>query len=86
MVLTQFKDLAAYLLNRNIMLFILLLCVLTIFVLLYLFLTWNFNYWTKQGVPGPKPTVLIGSFPGVFTQKENIVYDIDRIYKLDTYI
>lgn len=60
---------------------ILILSAVIVIACLYIFLTWNFNYWTKQGVPGPKPTILVGNFPGAFRQKESIVYEIDKIYK-----
>uniref|UniRef100_T1JMA8 Cytochrome P450 n=1 Tax=Strigamia maritima TaxID=126957 RepID=T1JMA8_STRMM len=28
----------------------------------YIYVTWNFDYWKKQGVPGEKPYLLIGTF------------------------
>lgn len=56
----------------------LILCTL---VILYVYLVWNFNYWKKRRVPGPKPTTLMGSFPGTFFQKKHIVDEIDEIYK-----
>lgn len=56
----------------------LILCVL---VILYAYLVWNFNYWKKRRVPGPKPVTLMGSFPGTFFQKKHIVDEIHEIYK-----
>ncbi|XP_073831658.1 probable cytochrome P450 28d1 [Musca autumnalis] len=50
-------------------------------VLLYIFLAWNFNYWKKRGVNGPKPRPFLGNFPSVFTQKRHIACDIQEIYE-----
>ncbi|XP_037707984.1 probable cytochrome P450 28d1 [Drosophila subpulchrella] len=49
--------------------------------LIYIFLTWNFNYWKKRGIPSAKSWPFVGSFPSIFTQKRNVVYDIDEIYE-----
>lgn len=56
----------------------LILCTLLV---LYVYLVWNFNYWKKRRVPGPKPVTLMGSFPGTFFQKKHIVDELDEIYK-----
>ncbi|XP_037935752.1 probable cytochrome P450 28d1 [Teleopsis dalmanni] len=50
-------------------------------VLIYVFLTWNFDYWKKRGVRGPKPTPLLGSFPSLFTQKQHFANDLNDIYR-----
>lgn len=50
-------------------------------VLVYVFFTWNFDYWKKRGLEGPKPTPLIGSFPGMFSSKTHFVDDYDNIYR-----
>lgn len=55
--------------------------VLSLFAIINIYLTWNFNYWTKRGVPGPKPLPLFGSFKGSFLQKVNQLDEIDKIYK-----
>ncbi|XP_061394730.1 probable cytochrome P450 28a5 [Musca vetustissima] len=51
------------------------------FILLYIFLVWNFDYWKKRGVTGPKPRPFLGNFPSVFTQKSHISCDIREIYE-----
>lgn len=64
------------------MLFVIaLIAVTSAVVLFYRYFTWNSNHWTKQGVPGPKPTFLIGSFPGEVYQTKHMIYEVDRIYK-----
>ncbi|KAH8297953.1 hypothetical protein KR018_002762 [Drosophila ironensis] len=49
--------------------------------LVYVFLTWNFDYWKKRGIQSAKSWPFVGSFPSVFTQKRNMVYDVDEIYE-----
>lgn len=58
-----------------------LIAISLIVILLYIYLTWNYNYWKHRGVPGPKPTILVGSFAGSFRQKVNVLYEIDKIYR-----
>ncbi|XP_055850889.1 probable cytochrome P450 28d1 [Episyrphus balteatus] len=48
--------------------------------LIYLFLTWNFKYWTDRGVKGPKPKPLFGSLPNMIKHKRHIIYDMQEIY------
>jgi hypothetical protein len=48
--------------------------------LLYIYLTWNFDYWSKLGVSSAKTRVLLGSLPNMILRKENLTYDFDRIY------
>jgi cytochrome P450 family 28 len=50
-------------------------------LILYLYLTWNFDFWQKQGVPSAKAQVLFGSLPNVLFQKEHMKYDVDKIYE-----
>lgn len=49
--------------------------------LVYIFLVWNFSYWTKRGIKTVKSWPFIGSFPSVFTQKQHVTYDILDIYR-----
>lgn len=49
-------------------------------VVVYLVLTWNFNCWKKAGINGPKPRILAGNLPNMWTQKQHIFYDIKKIY------
>ncbi|KAH8377623.1 hypothetical protein KR093_006320 [Drosophila rubida] len=54
--------------------------VLVLAGLIYVFMTWNFDYWKKRNVPGPKPTIFMGNYPNMYTMKKHTVYDIDKIY------
>ncbi|KXJ78555.1 hypothetical protein RP20_CCG004239 [Aedes albopictus] len=47
---------------------------------IYLFLSWNFNYWRKLNVTGPKPRLLFGNLPNVLMQKQHIFYEYQTIY------
>lgn len=49
--------------------------------LVYIFLRWNFDYWRKRGVPGPKPTIFTGNYPNMYTMKRHPIYDLNDIYK-----
>uniref|UniRef100_A0A8D8FRG5 Probable cytochrome P450 28a5 n=2 Tax=Culex pipiens TaxID=7175 RepID=A0A8D8FRG5_CULPI len=53
---------------------------ISIATLLYLYLTWNFNYWRDRGVSGPRPKPFLGTFSSGFTQKEHPVEENNRIY------
>lgn len=55
--------------------------IIAIIVLFYVFMTWNFNYWSKRGVPGPKAIILLGDLPNGIFRKEHVAYDFKRIYK-----
>ncbi|XP_055845081.1 probable cytochrome P450 28d1 [Episyrphus balteatus] len=48
--------------------------------LAYLFLVWNFDYWKKRGIKGPKPYPFYGSLPSMVTQKRNPGCDLRDIY------
>lgn len=52
-----------------------------LFLLLYIYLVWNLNYWKNRGVPGPKPSIISGTFPGSFMQKLNKIVEIDELYR-----
>ncbi|XP_030387575.1 probable cytochrome P450 28d1 [Scaptodrosophila lebanonensis] len=58
-----------------------LLALAVLAALIYVFLIWNFNYWQKRGIKTAKSSPFVGSFPSIFTQKRNVVYDIDDIYR-----
>ncbi|ALC39320.1 Cyp28d1 [Drosophila busckii] len=60
---------------------VILLFLVALVALCYLFLIWNFNYWKKRGIKTVKSWPLLGSFPSLFTQKRNVVYDVDEIYR-----
>ncbi|KAH8263591.1 hypothetical protein KR044_011089 [Drosophila immigrans] len=63
------------------MLEITLTLVLVLVGLIYVFMTWNFGYWRKRNVPGPKPKIFIGNYPNMYTMKKHAIYDIDKIYR-----
>uniref|UniRef100_A0A182Q963 Cytochrome P450 n=1 Tax=Anopheles farauti TaxID=69004 RepID=A0A182Q963_9DIPT len=62
------------------MLFILLGSVVAFVALVYVFLTWEFGFWEKYDVKGPKPRLLLGNLPFLLTHKRHIVYNYDQIY------
>lgn len=47
---------------------------------IYLFLAWNFNFWKKAGVKGPKPRLLFGNLPSVLTKKRHVYYEYQELY------
>jgi hypothetical protein len=55
--------------------------VVALAIILYEYLVWSFDYWTKRGVPGPRPQVLLGNIPNFIMGKKNVVYDYDKIYR-----
>uniref|UniRef100_A0A1L8E4E5 Putative cytochrome n=1 Tax=Nyssomyia neivai TaxID=330878 RepID=A0A1L8E4E5_9DIPT len=48
---------------------------------IYFFLKWNYNHWEKRGIPSPEPGLLVGNFPGAVTQKNHIIYEMQKIYE-----
>ena len=40
------------------------------------YLTWNFGFWEKRGIPGPKPYPLVGTMMDVFKKviQHNVKY------------
>ncbi|XP_043653301.1 probable cytochrome P450 28a5 [Drosophila teissieri] len=49
--------------------------------LLYAVLVWNYDYWRKRGVPGPKPKLFYGNYPHMFNMKRHLIYDLNDIYR-----
>nr|AZR39451.1 cytochrome P450 [Agasicles hygrophila] len=49
-------------------------------LLIYIFLTRNFNYWKKQGIPFIEPLPLFGTFKEVFLRKNNMSEALSEIY------
>ncbi|CAO1409887.1 unnamed protein product [Diamesa tonsa] len=47
---------------------------------LYVYMTWNFGYWTKRGVTQAKTRLVLGSLPSLILRKEHTTYDLDKIY------
>ncbi|XP_053660886.1 probable cytochrome P450 28d1 [Anopheles marshallii] len=62
------------------MLLILFGTVVAFVALVYVFLAWEFGFWEKYGVKGPKPRLLFGNIPYLLTKKRHIVYNYDQIY------
>uniref|UniRef100_A0A2M4DQN5 Putative cytochrome n=1 Tax=Anopheles darlingi TaxID=43151 RepID=A0A2M4DQN5_ANODA len=62
------------------MLFALLAIVAGVLAVVYLFLTWEFGYWEKYGVRGPKPKLLFGNLPFLLSKKRHMLYNYDQIY------
>ncbi|KAH8408011.1 hypothetical protein KR222_010714 [Zaprionus bogoriensis] len=46
----------------------------------YVYLTWNYSYWRKRKVPGPKPSLLTGNYPNLYKMKQHVIYDLNEIY------
>ncbi|KAH8415075.1 hypothetical protein KR215_002227 [Drosophila sulfurigaster] len=63
------------------MLVITLTLLLVLVGVIYVFITWSFDYWQKRNVPGPKPKIFIGNYPNMYTMKKHTIYDIDTIYR-----
>ncbi|KAM7347887.1 putative cytochrome P450 28d1 [Cochliomyia hominivorax] len=62
--------------------FILIILLMTIvFLLIYYFFTWNFNYWLKRNVKGPRPKPVLGNFPNLLLRKQHFGDDLHDIYK-----
>ncbi|XP_055612264.1 probable cytochrome P450 28d1 [Uranotaenia lowii] len=49
-------------------------------VFFYHWLTWNFDYWQKRGIIGPKPTAAFGNFKGLTLGTEHVAYELEKIY------
>ena len=54
---------------------------LSICGLIYYWLTMKFDHFKNHGVPGPHPKFPFGNTPNAFTQKRNMTYDLDDIYR-----
>ncbi|XP_067931668.1 cytochrome P450 3A16-like [Watersipora subatra] len=49
--------------------------------LVYIYSTWTYKTWSKQGVPGPKPWPLVGTFIPLMMSGAFSTYDIPHIKK-----
>jgi cytochrome P450 len=52
-----------------------------LFLILYVYVTRNFNFWLKNGVPYLKPVPFVGSFKDVVLQKVGINRYINELYQ-----
>lgn len=48
---------------------------------LYFYLTWDFNYWRKRGIDGPKPLPYLGTYPLSACFRKNILDEMDELYR-----
>lgn len=57
--------------------------VIVLLLALYIYLTWNFNYWKKRGVAGPKPRPYLGTYPksSTYQKNTNFLLEADEIYR-----
>lgn len=51
---------------------------------LYLYLTWNFDYWKRRGVVGPRPRPYVGTFPktALLDKSSNYINETSEIFRL----
>ncbi|XP_058055812.1 uncharacterized protein LOC131207219 [Anopheles bellator] len=52
----------------------------TALTFIYVYLTWYHSYWTKRGVPGPTPVLLLGNFPSFILRNRPFVEEFQAIY------
>ncbi|XP_059618985.1 probable cytochrome P450 28a5 isoform X1 [Phlebotomus argentipes] len=50
-------------------------------IILYVYLTWNHDYWKKRKIPGPEPRFLLGNVPSLITAQKFLAYEMDDLYK-----
>lgn len=50
---------------------------------LYLYLTWNFEYWKRRGVAGPRPRPFVGTFPktALLDKNSNYINETSEIFR-----
>ncbi|XP_055842785.1 probable cytochrome P450 309a2 [Episyrphus balteatus] len=49
--------------------------------LIYLYLSWNFDFWKKRGVKGPEPKLIFGSIPSIVKRNRNLAFDMQELYE-----
>lgn len=54
---------------------------LAVILLFYVYMTWNYDYWSKRGVPSAKATFLLGNLPNMLLRRKHVAYDFDALYK-----
>lgn len=57
--------------------------VIVLLLVLYIYLTWHFNYWKKRGVAGPEPRPYLGTYPksSTYQKNTNFLLEADEIYR-----
>jgi hypothetical protein len=63
------------------MLLLIISIVILVLSLLYFVLSQKFKYFSKHGIPGPKPKVPFGNTKDSFLGRRNVTYDIDDVYR-----
>lgn len=60
-----------------------LVSVIAFLVSLYIYFTWNFDYWKKRGVAGPRPIPFLGNYPKSTTNQgdTNFLTEAHEIFK-----
>uniref|UniRef100_A0A8D8GWK1 Probable cytochrome P450 28d1 n=1 Tax=Culex pipiens TaxID=7175 RepID=A0A8D8GWK1_CULPI len=46
----------------------------------YVYLTWNFNYWRQRNVPGPDPRPLLGNFASLLLRHRTAMDEMGQMY------
>lgn len=51
---------------------------------LYLYLTWNFDYWKRRHIAGPRPRLYVGTFPktAMLDKNSNYINETSEIFRL----
>lgn len=62
------------------MLFLTLLTIVLV-ILIYEYLTWNYDYWQKRKVIFVKPEVFFGNFKASIMRRVHMNEDLTNIYK-----
>ena len=58
-------------------------------IIVYKYLSWNYDFWKKRGVPGPKPSVPFGNYGDVIFQRRSspeLLKDLHNEYKHERFI
>lgn len=54
--------------------------ILGVVLAVYFYLTWNFDYWAKLGVPSTKARILLGDLPNTLLRRKHVAYDFEKLY------
>ncbi|XP_055911801.1 probable cytochrome P450 309a2 [Eupeodes corollae] len=52
-----------------------------IFASVYIYLSWNFEYWRKRNVKGPRPKLIFGNVPSLLKHNRHMALDMQEIYE-----
>lgn len=53
----------------------------SVFLFIYYLIDKRYGQFSRQGIPGPKPTFPFGNTKSSILRKRNVVYDVDDIYQ-----